>query len=333
MRIMGRSNYFFDLATELYDVVNHDPLLKDLPALPACLHPSVRCVYRGAGLEVPDVNERKFSDSLGLVHPKITHDDLFVLGSTGGKDSLAVALLLLKEGMRGVAVHVRGINPAYPQEAATAREQARALKMEYREVRVRVNKAYIENPARNHSILLILAAYAHMLGASTVVEGLHKARVGETQPFKTGWSDCNEMAEAGVEMLSECAPWLYNRTERLPLSDTESIEYVYNHAPEMVPSIQSCMTTARHHARVRAISCKLAGYDLMPGRCGGCYKCCREWLVLRELGSDYALPSEMYQEHVVDRLVQSAPFCFGPTSASWSREEILKQFLARPSRT
>ncbi len=331
MRILQRSTLLLDAAATLYNVVNHDPLLSELPPMPRCLYPSVDLVYKGAGRMLPTF---LVSTTEHVPRPVRLHDDLFVLGMTGGKDSLAVAIKLIKEGMRGVGVHVRGINPAYPHEASAAQEQARALKMKYREVRVRVNKEYIENPARNHTILLILAEYARILGAGTVVEGLHEARVAATQPFKTGWSDCKEMARAGQEMLSDCVPWLNNRLVDLPMSDTESIEYVHTNAPRMIPMVRSCMTTARHYARVRAISqCIHEPHLMLPGRCGACYKCCREWLVLREIGSECAPPNDAYRKYAEDGLVRSAPFCFGPVAATWSREKIISEFLCRPSRS
>ncbi len=129
-------------------------------------------------------------------------------------------------------------------------------------------------------------------------------------------------------MNRRCAPWLNNRIDGLPRSDTQSIKYVATHAPQFLPIVQSCMTTARVHGMLRARSCKLVGYELLPSRCGYCYKCCREWLVLKELG--VCKPSNAYEEYARERLVQCAPFCFGPVAHGWDREEVMTRFSCRP---
>ncbi len=327
MQVLGPSDSYLIAASKLYAACSHKPLPDALPLMSTHLRPSLECVYGGASRECPDLTD----DGSTFHQPDRVYAAHAVVGVAGGKDSLAAALVLRDEGYDLTFVHVRGINPAYPGEADAAREQAAALGARFTEVSVRIGKKeYVDNPARNHAILLVQASVAARLGAGLVVQGLHTQRAAASQPFDTGWSDCREMGVAGQRTLAGVAPWLMNRLTNLPESDTESLDCVVHRAPQLLHLVRSCMQPLRYHRQVREANRRKAGYDLLPGRCGSCYKCCREWIVLREYG--YYPEAPTYRKHVERLLVDNhAVFCYGPAAATWSRERVLRTFLARPT--
>lgn len=322
------SNVFSEWASTYYGICMNRPLPARLPALPVEILTGLSMVYCGARQPLPECE----LITENWPAPAKVHQDLFVVGSAGGKDALAVAHKLRSEGMRGVFFHTRGTNPCYPTEYKSAMSQAQTIKCGYAEMKIKIGKkSYLENPARNHCLLLLQMSCALNIGASVVVQGLHSNRVAETQPFVAGWSDCVEMAQAGKEMVESMAPWVTNRITNLPQSDTESLDYMVEHIPDLLPEVQSCMLPVWRLPHVRQASCRRVGYELLPRRCGSCYKCIREWIVLKEHG--YYKLSPAYEEYSLNLVVKKhAPFCYGPVARTWSREKILKAFLSRPSK-
>lgn len=327
MIVFGRSDSYTKSSEKLYKTCSHNPLADTIDPISTLIEPSIRGVYWGARRQPPKIVD----DGSVFTAPSVHHSMHAIVGMTGGKDSLAAALCLRDEGYTVTFLHIRGINPAYTAEAESSLEQAKIVSGRYVELKVKIpKKEYLENPARNHVILLLQASVAVTQHAGTVVQGLHTQRLAANQPFDTGWSDCKEMADFGKEMIEGLAPWLENRLHDLPESDTESIDCVVHRAPDLLPLVRSCMQPLRYLSSVRSANIKKAGYDLLPGRCGSCYKCCREWLVLREHG--YYKESQTYRDHVERLLVDKhALFCYGPESAGWGRDRILKTFLSRPT--
>jgi hypothetical protein len=68
----------------------------------------------------------------------------------------------------------------------------------------------------------------------------------------------------------------------------------------LLEHVHGCCLPARYHARVRASVQKKASSPLLPGRCGSCFKCAREEIILQALG--LRPRDEALQAHSVDRL-------------------------------
>jgi hypothetical protein len=256
---------------------------------------------------------------------KLNQRHVVVLFS-GGKDSLAAALKLRADGLSPVLLHIRGINgSAYAHEAQAARDVAAACGMPLREVLVKLagKSAHVENPTKNLVLALLGAGAAVMWGAGSVALGMLKADT-HAQNIRCGISDNVALALPGFAAIEATVPGLRMIPAPLP-NDCESFRRVLSDCPEALPLLSSCMGGQRFKKSLSEGNASRFGVRLLPGRCGSCYKCALEQIVLAAIEGE-VLPAP-WAKHCVEKLQRGAQIVTG-TTASPTPEEAFKVFLS-----
>lgn len=246
---------------------------------------------------------------------------------SGGKDGLAVALKLRADGMQPVLLHVRGINGgAYvKQEAEAARAVAEIAGFPFRELKVKLagKSAHVENPTKNLALACLAASLAVSWGAGCVALGLQSEDRWSTNP-RCGLSDNIDVALPGCAAIEAIVPGL----RMIPASfatDAASLVQIVSDCPEALPAISSCMTGARFKRTVREANVRRYGVGLLPGRCGSCYKCALEAVVLAAMEGQ-VMPKP-WADHCVEKLRRGAQIVRG-LSALPTADEAFKVFMS-----
>jgi hypothetical protein len=278
----------------LYRAADRSPLPQGIAVGPAAAGAYIKLVWRGSPWRIArEIMPEGAQGGQGRV--------AIVLFS-GGKDSAAAALRAAAAGYEPILLYAQGINPAYPEEIEAARRMAAALAMPLRIVEVRARRgAYIENPTKNQLLLACAADIGLRWGASLLSAGIMAADQSPNMPFGAGLSDGADCQGAAADWIERFVPGL--RVERAPIrNDTDSLLEVARAG--LLPLAQSCMTGVRFRGSLRTRNMAKHGVDLMPNRCGSCYKCALEFLTLGLAGMGQR--SQGYEAHCADILTDSA---------------------------
>jgi hypothetical protein len=145
---------------------------------------------------------------------------------------------------------------------------------------VSVSKAhgdYVENPTKNQMLLAIAADLAPKWSASKIAMGMIANRNLTNVDFEAGYSDA-------VEMHALAGKWIESNLQGVqvepPLvkNDTDSFLEVVDTG--VLPLLQSCMATPRFRNSLHKSNQAKFKLELMPERCGSCFKCALEYLHL-----------------------------------------------------
>lgn len=305
-------------AVALFTLAAQKPL-PDSYSVPWYMAPVLRALYRGS---VPAGAFHMAWTPQG--HELDTRRALVCF--SGGKDSLAAALKLQATGHRVHLFNVPGINPSYGHERKHAQSLAAFLGLPLVEQGVKLApQAYTENPAKNTTILALAADWGIPRGFGTYAMGTLSRDTGATTPFESGWSDALEMTQAGADMLAAYAPGAC-LDPYLLRSETDSLLTILAHqqAPALLNRVSSCMLPARYKPSTRRANERKFG-PLLPGRCGSCYKCAQEILVLEAAG--WRICGDAQRAHCVDMLRKAAPMFHGPAAKHWSAGKIVEEYV------
>lgn len=285
--------------------IEADPMPASLFGYPPELYPALNVVYRS------QARPPLLADPmpLGPVHLRDVPGRVIVSFS-GGKDSTAAALVLRTRGLSPLLFYVKNINPAYSTEQRAAERVAAALGMPLIVVSCHVKgvPAYVESPVKNQVIQAAAIDWAMANGGREFAMGnLEEDRAAELNPRAFG-SDPIELMEA-VAVAHAAMIDGYKWHRRLLRNDTDSMAKVLRYAPEVLPLIQSCMMPVRYKDRLANHNRKKYDVRLMPGRCGSCFKCAVEWLLLMFLG--HVRHNEGMATHCAAIIRNAGPMVFG----------------------
>lgn len=262
------------LAVRLFADCSTNPLPTVWDGYPYLAIGMIECLMRG----VPVIlKQRTFEEKV-----KATNFSDAIVGFSGGKDSTAAALKLRVKGFDPILFHVKGINPSYPgerQAASKVAEAIRAKKLVVLDLKLSGKSDYIENPAKNQVILGLMVDYGRKYGIANYAQGGAAKDSCSDLNFVAGYSDGREMYNAS-DKLFQAALDGYRFHHGLLENDTDSLLTLLEHAPQVLPVMQSCMMPVRYKGNLTKGNEKKYGVTLLPGRCGSCYKCASEWLHL-----------------------------------------------------
>ena len=313
-----RPGPFTELFARLYADVSTDPLPPVLDGYPVELRPYLGTLYRGQPYRLANPVEP----------PRAVADpgnDTVLVGFSGGKDSTAAALRLQAMGLRPVLWHLKGINPSYPRELAAAAGVARAtgFPLKVVQVRHRGRSPYIENPTKNQLILATAVDYGLRTGAGHHAQGGLAVDSASELAFGSGYSDAVECYQTAAAFFASAVQGFHFHA-RLLKNDTDSFMVVAKHAPHLFPHIQSCMMPVRYRGRLREQNMQKHGVQLLPERCGSCYKCGLEYLHFVLMGLEKPVPG--FVEHSVRMLQKGIVTVSGP-GADTRPEVVLPQYI------
>lgn len=289
-------------ACELYNATSARPMRRRWGERPNVFHKLLVAAYRAVGDTIalsPYGTPEPFAE---LSHAPPARNWVWV-AFTAGKDSVAAALRMRDEGFYPILYHVHGLNRAWPNEVKHCRIAAVALGMPLvvDEVSVRGRKGdgaeqIVCTPLRNQILLLMMAARMAAHGGRDYVFGTVAGDTERTQSPRHDWSDAGDMMALGHDYAAARFPGLTCRN--FLRDEVESLAIVAAHG--MLDITHSCMTPDRFQGlRRRAASAQFG--ELLPGRCGACFKCCAEAVVLDAMGVRPASAKFLDHAHAVMR--------------------------------
>lgn len=249
--------------------------------------------YSAAGQGNPKVIERTISP---LTYP--THKPKRVaLSFSGGKDSLAAAILLKNQGYAITAIHIQGLNRAYPHEVEYSRKLSEGLGIPFLVFSARVTgrSDFVANPVRNFLILAAMVEWGLPKGITEFAFGCDD-HIGLTVNPNYNMSDGLELFDRLSSFYKRYIPEFKSH---FPVRDgTHSYWTIHKFRPDLWGKFESCMMPLYRRPLVRRANLA-KGIKLEGIRCGSCKKCSYEYLHGVLLGVDD------FNQSYFDRCVES----------------------------
>ncbi len=221
----------------------------------------------------------------GIRFDKITYPvegDTYIVCTSGGKDSIAVAKKLKDEGKNVILYHMHGINRAYSDEVTVIESLADRLGVEYYIERVRLEGThqYVEHPMKN--MLIANGAINYCICNKlplNIVFGNYQSSKLEDMEFEICGGDSRDMWDVYENIIQSKIEDFHIYT---PLNDISDTYKILDNDLDLIYNCISCMTPMRFRGSVRRQVMNNYNITLPPHRCGSCAKCCLEYIYLAD---------------------------------------------------
>ncbi len=286
--------YFTKMMGRLAEYVSDVPY----DGIPMGIHPTLIPLFR----VICFYDDQPNPDNIGIVCERTGFDSDFpkyqltdkktaLLGYSGGKDSVAQAIKLMNEGYTVEAFHVRNLNKSYTDEcdAATGTCDILGIPIHVAPIKSQGKSKRLENPVKNLLVLAMMLDLGGPRGVATYSLGTQVNRPNGLDDFYTSldFSDSPDTLFIGSELFRQ-VPGFNLKVGELGLSNIDiyyTIKTILSHKDglELMRTARSCMTQYRFREMRKKHNERKFGVELMPGRCGSCWKCCIEYLVMDAL--------------------------------------------------
>lgn len=256
-------------------------------------------------------------------------DNSVIVCCSGGKDSVALAIKLKKQGYHVILYFVKGANKSYPEEAQRIPEIAQYLNVPYYiEERFKFSgkSDFPDNPVKDQLISAMALNYAYEIGCNcNVAFGTTINNDSVTKnSFLTAWSDTLEMQRAFETFIRHYIP-KFNYIIDLD-TELETIDII-NKNYNILELTQSCVMPYRFRNKLKAINEEKYEIILPEHRCGSCQKCCREYIHFY-LAGRYPLNRSFYK-HCLD-VFKTSYKKEHPNNKNPSEKTIFEQYVIVP---
>ena len=204
---------------------------------------------------------------------------------SGGKDSYTTARHYQKLGYNVYLYHLRGLNATYcgkASESLIAQECAEymGLPLIIEDVGYQGYHEWTEHPMKNLIMLNHAISYGVNERLTTKVAiGTFYHSYLKDNPFDVCGGDCVDFLREYEKIIKTFLPEFrlcissknYQTAYNLLLKDTGAL-----------PHLTSCVTPNRFRQHFRERTMKNYGIELMPNRCGCCWKDCVEYIILAD---------------------------------------------------
>ena len=197
---------------------------------------------------------------------------------SGGKDSTAAALLMKEKGYNVYLYHVHGINKSYPEELERAQSVAKILGMPMvtENVTLKGTSTFRDNPIKNQLIASMALEYGiENKISTTIVFGDFTTDNVNNCYFLECFSDSQEMWLTHRDYIKQYVPYYEVVIPFKTYIDTMDI--IAEHK-DLLNIIQGCVLPYRYRKGIRAKNETKYNVQLLPNRCGSCWKCCVEYI-------------------------------------------------------
>ena len=228
-----------------------------------------------------------------------------LLALSGGLDSTYFLYNLKDSGYNVTAVHITGLNKSTAgTEAERARRIAQEAGVQFISVEFKAPKqAFPDNPFKNQLVLAIMLDLGAERGITKYAVGsdwttpLSEAAVGYTI---TDSVEVNREYWRGVQKYFPEAELLFidNADKKY-----QRLQYLYKFHFTALNKVSSCICPTRFRKFRHGQNIAKYGVPLMDGRCGSCYKCSMEYILLVEAG--LVPKNKAYFQHCWDILATS----------------------------
>jgi hypothetical protein len=203
---------------------------------------------------------------------------------SGGKDSVATALLYKKLGYNVYLYHLYGINRGYLNESSNIPEIAKMLDCEYfvDSCTLHGQHEFFEHPMKN---MIIANGALHWgiskgIGTDIAFGNFQDSYLADNQ-FDVCAGDCVEMWKAYEAIISR---FIDGFTIHMPLPNTNESLYMMESHPDLLAKTISCILPYRFQLTRKQTNEYKFGIKLPDNRCGSCWKCCMEYIYYADHG-------------------------------------------------
>lgn len=248
---------------------------------------------------------------------------------SGGKDSTSAALLYKQKGYDVHLFYLRGINKSYPDEERNARNISNhlGLPLHIESVKQRGKTSFPDNPVKNQLIASMALDYAieNNIGIDIVFGDFYTDSINNSS-FMEAWSDCIEMWQAYERYVRLFVP---NFKVHIPFNNYTDTMNIVAKDKTLLSYIQSCVLPYRFRETTKRNNENKYGIELLPHRCGSCWKCCTEYIHQADMG---IVPyNDMFYTHCLTFLVSKMKELRPLVSKNDARQldVVYKSFLYR----
>jgi hypothetical protein len=231
-----------------------------------------------------------------LKKANVPSNNKIAIAFTGGKDSTAVAIKAKGLGYEPTLVYIKGINKPYPQERLHAEKIAQYLKLPFTELvfDMKLKCDYPDHPFKNQMIIMMLSDYCVQHGIGNIALGNKECDTIQNCNLLTSFTDSYEL----FQTIQNCIP-----VKLCTLLENEQDSFSWITDIFLWELIHSCVIPDFRRPMIRKANIKNFGSNvLLSNRCGTCWKCSLEYLVLSVKGM---LPfNEAYAEKCYNNYVK-----------------------------
>ena len=234
--------------------------------------------------------------------PKFDNKTIIVCYS-GGKDSLTAIRHYQKLGYKVYAYHIKGLNKAYTDEYVVAEQAAERFGFEliFDEVGYSGQHVWIEHPMKN----MIMANMALTYGVShnitsKIAVGSFRTALLVDNAFDVCAGDCIDMWHLYESVVQRFIPKF---KVYVPNYNFQTSYKAIVKEPDMLRYSMSCMTPNRFRNLFRKRTETKYKVDLLPNRCGCCWKCAAEYIYFTDM--DILEYNQDYYIHCLEVLLHT----------------------------
>ncbi len=279
------NNQYFNITQDMYNIFTKDIFDKEI-IIHKEFKPLIDILYNIHGQKydkctlLPNINNTS--------NIKEENNNV-LLGFSGGLDSCYLAFKLKDKGYNVSLFHLKGLNKNYPKEDEFAVKFATNHNFNLININVKHLKKqfFPDNPLKNQLILSLMVDYGlennickFALGADYNTD-IKDASIGFTI------TDSIQVTELYLQGLRNT----FKSIELLLIPNDEPksirLKYLVENQKNVLQDIYSCIIPHRFNNSLHNKNQEKFGVVLLDGRCGSCYKCCQEILILSELGYFY----------------------------------------------
>lgn len=215
-------------------------------------------------LELPDYNRKNI-----------------IVCFSGGKDSFGVARHYQKLHYNVYLYHLKGLNATYCGEysehlVAQKAAEYMNLPLAIEEVTYTGYHEWIEHPMKNMVMASRALSWGVRNGITTkIAVGSFKSAFLDDNVFDVCAGDCVEMWQAYDRIIRRIVPKYHTY---IPNENYQTAYELIKKEPQALEVLISCMTPNRFRKSFRERTVSRYGIDLLPNRCGCCWKDCVEYI-------------------------------------------------------
>ena len=241
---------------------------------------------------------------------------------SGGKDSIATVLHYKELGYNIYLYYMKGINKCYPNEHKTVQKVADylCLPLFIDEIKLSGNHQYIEHPMKNMIIANGVLSYGISEGIGTnIAFGNYYTSMLSDNPFEICAGDCKDMWEIYERIIRNIIP---NFKIHIPLQNINTSLEALLEDKHLLELSQSCIGTHRFREYKRKMNIEKYNVELMPGRCGCCWKCAVEYIYYTD--HNILCYNKMYYKYCLQVLLNTI---ITEGNTVYSIEELWTEFM------
>lgn len=222
-----------------------------------------------------------YSDTVErLKLPKYDPKNIIVCFS-GGRDSYVTARHYVKLGYNVVLYYVEGLNAGYSaggheQRIVEGAAEQLGCKLVTESIRYHGYHDWFEHPLKNYLLWSMALSWGIRNGWSIkIATGNFSSSKLDDNPFAVCGGDCIEVLRSFETIVRRFIPSFHIYHSNRSISTT--MNYFLRHYGEL-KFVGSCMTPVRFKNQFRERTIKNYGIELLPNRCGCCWKDCVEYI-------------------------------------------------------